>query len=59
MSEKHSKASKERWAKIKPEDRKKIMSKRINSRWANATPEDRAKQAQLMLAGRNKKKLHG
>lgn len=56
MSEKHSIASKKRWANISPEDRSKIMSARIKKRWANATPEERKAQEQKMRAGHIKNK---
>lgn len=55
MSNKHSAASKARWAKIGPEERSKIMSEKVKARWAKATKADRLAQARKMVAGHKKK----
>lgn len=50
--EKYSAASKARWARFSPEERKAKMSAVAKAGWAKRTPEERLARARLMVEAR-------
>ncbi len=48
---KYSKAAKERWAKLTPEERSKRASILAAKRWSKASRADRQKQYKAMMSG--------
>ena len=54
-TEKHSKASKERWADVSKEDRKERMSIVALARWNKMSVKDKKEYAQMMVDAKRKK----
>lgn len=57
MSEKKAAASRARWAKMKPEERSRLMREAALKLHRSRTPEQRKEFAMKMVVGRNKKRV--